>query len=242
MVLSAIARPIEPDAALPVPFPTAIARDNAPASAATVELSVASIWTLPCVDCTTLEPVILAATVCLTWLSTPTPAPARAPVNPLLLPPLAPETEPPTPIDRMDAKLFAWTSMSFLAVTREFSIALITECPPSVPLSFFTTVTPTATAAVAPPLAVWLLLSPNANATVPATPMTSSLSRELRTTDPFELLTKCCPELPRIVLVIWLSISFKAADPAAAIPIVSPLPPPVERATEADTPMAREET
>ena len=92
--LRAIATPTEPETPGPVPFPLARATATAPASAVTTELSVALTTTFP-LEAVALPRVTAAEIVCTIVLSTPTPAPAKEPVVPLLWPPLAYDPEPP---------------------------------------------------------------------------------------------------------------------------------------------------
>ena len=96
MVFSATATPTDPDSAVPL-ADRATATATAPASAVMCALSVACNRAVPSVAWTVLF-AIVAAMVCLTVLDVPTPAPANAPVTPVL--PLLPAAAPEPPAAR----------------------------------------------------------------------------------------------------------------------------------------------
>ena len=96
MVFSATATPTDPDSAVPL-ADRAKATATAPASAVMCALSVACNRAVPCVAWTVLF-AIVAAMVCLMVLDVPTPAPANAPVTPVL--PLLPAAAPEPPAAR----------------------------------------------------------------------------------------------------------------------------------------------
>ena len=93
MVFSATATPTDPDSAVPL-AERATATATAPASAVICALSVACTLAVPCVAATMLWETV-AAMVCLMVLDVPTPAPANAPVTPVL--PLLPAAAPEPP-------------------------------------------------------------------------------------------------------------------------------------------------
>ena len=122
-----------------------------PASARTVELSLAVRVTLPRLFAvTTLFVRMLAEIVCSIVFAVPTPAPASEPVRPLPeVPPPAPA--PPMASARMLAAEVALRPTVPAAVTVELSINAFTEYPPLLPISFLETAMPTDSAPVPPP-------------------------------------------------------------------------------------------
>ena len=232
--LSEMARPTEPETALPPEVEIASARAAAPASPLTSLLSIAWMTAFPPPEVTLAWFTIEDEIACRTVFSVPTPAPAKAPVAwPLPVLPAA-DPDPPTAIARVVASEVAASVTPEYPLTIDPSIEVDVARRTSTPTRLSTSEMPAATATVAPPLP---FDRPSAKATVPATPVTSTESVAVSVTAPFELVTCRVPPHPVIELVIVPSRWFTAAEPAPAIAPVEPVP----RATDAATPTPRAE-